>query len=289
MSSGIKSRFFIHGFRGHQSPPCAIFHHPDKKEILHSYVLGEATSWCRCLPDYFCLWCFAFILAIFPPLFFFSCQIPDQFLLSFFDDGFLHSLISHECHKQVEAQPCCLYCERRSLPIQKVILIWMKMFWQKVYSHEFNASDFQDICSSSHLWKMHGMQFKWHSDPLHKPQWRVIWRSGWLWKNDKMMIGLFKVFLVFMNKYFKIIFPLPFLFILSPQLKPLGLLQWMMHWFDSISVVKKFWKLSRKLWIKDLTALLGSQNCSMSSQSQMYIPYSLNQSYFDVIHGYRIL
>ena len=143
------------------------------------------------------------------------------------------------------------------------------MFLQKVYFQEFNASDFQDICSSSHLWKMHGMQFILHPDPLHKPQWRVIWRSGWLGKNDKMVIGFHKVFLVFMNKYFKIIFPLPFISIPSPQFKPLGL-QWMMHWFDSIFVVKKFWKLSRKLWIKDLTALLGSQNCSMSSQSQIY-------------------
>ena len=152
------------------------------------------------------------------------------------------------------------------------------MFLQKVYFQEFSASDFQDICLSSHLWKMHGMQFRWHPDPLHKPQWRVIWRSviwrsGWLWKNDKMVIGLHKVFLVFMSKYFKIIFPLPFISILSPQLNPLGFrcqLKWMMHWFDSIFVVKKFWKLSRKLWIKDLTALLGSQNCSMSSQSQIH-------------------
>ena len=150
----------------------------------------------------------------------------------------------------------------------------IKMFLQRVYFQEFNASDFQDICLSSHLWKMHGMQFKWHPDPLHKPQWRVIWRSviwrsGWLWKNDKMVIGLHKVFLVFMNKYFKIIFPLAFISISSPQFKPLGL-QWLMHWFDSIFVVKKFWKLSRKLWIKDLTALLGSENCSMLSQSQIY-------------------
>ena len=131
---------------------------------------------------------------------------------------------------------------------------------------------FQDICSSSHLWKMHGMQFRWHPDPLHKPQWRVIWRSGWLGKNDKMVIGLAQSIPSIHEQVFQNHIPTS-LYIYpqfpSPQFKPLGL-QWMMHWFDSIFVVKKFWKLSRKLWIKDLTALLGSQNCSMSSQSQIY-------------------
>ena len=82
----------------------------------------------------------------------------------------LHSLIPHERYKQVEPQPCCLYCERRSLPFQKVIILnreeegiaakfysesdfesRIKMFLQRVYFQEFNASDFQDICSSSHL------------------------------------------------------------------------------------------------------------------------------------------
>ena len=81
------------------------------------------------------------------------------------------------------------YCKKKLF--RKWFWIEDKMFLQRVYFQEFNASDFQDICLSSHLWKMHGMQFKWHPDPLDKPQWpMVIWEVVDYEKNDKMVIGL---------------------------------------------------------------------------------------------------